>query len=307
MLPPSLFGGWYALVCGLCLQPALKINRGHTGGLKVRKRSWFVAALLLLTLGSIFPLPGFAQSAGRIVTINASPDSAAFPQLPQRTAESGAASRIGVQAKFSTLGFGGEVGIAVLPKANVRAGFALYNFSHTFSKDGIAYDGTLRLRSVNANFDWYLIGPFHISPGVLLYNGFRGAATAAVAGGQTFTLGSTTYQSSTATPLNGSLDISPKKAAPELLIGFGNLVPRSHRHFTANVDLGVVFQGALNSTLALAGLACVPPNSTGPTCVNAATDPTVQANVTAQQTKLDNDLKAIKYYPVISFGIGFKF
>jgi hypothetical protein len=273
----------------------------------VRKRSWFVAALLLFTVGSFFPLPASAQSGSRIVAINTSPDSAAFPQLPQRTAETGAASRIGLQAKFSTLGFGGEVGIRVLPKANVRAGFSLFNYSHTFSKDGISYDGKLTLRSVNANFDWYLIGPFHISPGVLLYNGFRGAATAAVAGGQTFTLGSTTYESGTAAPLNGSLAIGPKKVAPELLIGFGNLVPRSSRHFTANVDLGVVFQGALNSTLALGGFACVPPNSAGPTCVNAGTDPTVQANVKAQQTKLDNDLKAFKYYPVISFGIGFKF
>jgi hypothetical protein len=270
----------------------------------VRKQSWFAAAVVLFTVGIIFPLSGFAQSGNRVVAINTGLDPAASPQV---ASGSSAGSRIGVQAKFSTLGIGGEVGIRVLPKANVRAGFSLFNYSHTFTKDGIAYDGTLRLRSVNANFDWYLIGPFHVSPGVLLYNGFRGTATAAVAGGQTFTLGGTTYQSSTAAPLNGSLAISPKKAAPELLIGFGNLVPRSSRHFTANVDLGVVFQGALNSTLALGGFACVPPNSTGPTCVNAGTDPTVQANVKAQQTKLDTDLKAFKYYPVISFGIGWKF
>jgi hypothetical protein len=269
----------------------------------VRKRSWFVAALLLSTVGSIFPLSGFAQSGSRAVAINTSLDPAASPQV----ASGSAAGRIGVQFKLGTPGFGGEVGIRVLPKVNVRAGFALFNYSHTFTKDGISYDGKLTLRSVNANLDWYLLGPFHISPGVLLYNGFHGAATAAVAGGQTFTLGGTTYQSSTAAPLNGSLAISPRKAAPELLIGFGNLVPRSGRHFTANVDLGVVFQGALNSTLALGGFACLPPNSTGPTCVNAGTDPTVQANVKAQQTKLDNDLKAFKYYPVISFGIGWKF
>jgi len=268
----------------------------------VRKGSWFVAMLLSFVAVNLSVLPGFAQSESSAVAIN-SPDAAGYPQ---GGSELSAADRIGVQAKVSTLGIGGEIAFEVAHRANVRGGFSLFNFTHSFNKDGITYDGTLKLRSVNANLDFYLLGPFHISPGVLLYNGFSAAATAAVAGGKTFTLGGTTYQSSTATPLNGSLAIAPRKAAPELLIGFGNLVPRSGRHFTANFDMGVVFQGSPNATLALAGLACVPPNSTGPTCVNAATNATVQANVVAQQTKLNNDLKAFKYYPVISFGIGWR-
>ena len=84
------------------------------------------------------------------------------------------------------------------------------------------------------------------------------------------------------------------KAAPELLIGVGNLVPRSGRHITFNFDTGVVFQGTLTSALALTGQACVPPNTSGATCVEASTNSIVQANVLAQQTKLNNDLKTLQ-------------
>jgi hypothetical protein len=281
-------------------------------------------------VGNFLPLAGFAQSGSSVVSINTGatsddaneltgaapsgtlseagqPADAGQPGSPQKTSNTSVASKIGVQVKISTLGIGGEVGIQVLRKANVRVGFNDYSYSHTFDKDGISYAGKLTLRSMTANFDWYLLGPLHISPGALLYNGFHGSATASVPGGKTFTLGNQTYQSSTTTPLIGNLALNVPKAAPELLIGLGNLVPRSGRHFTMNFDVGVAFQGSLTSSLALSGLACLPPNSSGPTCVNAGTDPTVQANVKSQQTKLNNDLKAFKYYPVISFGIGYKF
>ena len=174
--------------------------------------------------------------------------------------------KIGVQAVGGTLGIGGQVAVQVLKRANVRGGFSAYNFSHTFNQDGINYNGTLNLGAAALNFDWYLLGPLHVSPGLLLYNRFHGGATASVAAGQTFTLGSATYQSGAANPLNGTLTLSPNKVAPELLIGFGNLVPRSGRHFTVNFDLGAVFQGSPAAALALTGLACVPPNNSGPTC-----------------------------------------
>lgn len=270
----------------------------------MRKWSWFVAMLLAFVAANFSALPGFAQSESGAVAIDASPDPAG---PPQGKLGSSAADKIGVQAKIGTLGIGGEVAVEVAHRVNIRGGFSLFNFTHSFNNNGITYDGTLKLRSVNANLDLYLLGPLHVSPGVLLYNDFSVAASASVAAGKTFTLGGTTYQSSAATPLNGSLGIAPRKAAPELLIGFGNLVPRSTRHFTANFDMGVALQGSPNATLTLAGLACVPPNSSGPSCVNAATDATVQSNVVAQQTKLNNDLKAFKYYPVISFGIGWRF
>jgi hypothetical protein len=40
--------------------------------------------------------------------------------------------------------------------------------------------------------------------------------------------------------------------------------------------------------------------------VNAATDPTVQANVLAEQNQINDDLNLLKYYPILSFGITWK-
>lgn len=251
--------------------------------IRTRHTAW--AAVLLLAC-SFFPLTLSAQSV---------------------PAAGSTLSRFGIMAKASTLGFGGEVAFELIHRINLRAGFNDFNISHTFTQDGVSYAAKLNMRSATANADIYLLGPLHISPGALLYNGFKVGATASVPAGSTFTLGDVTYESGAANPLNGSLALTVPKAAPELLIGFGNPVPRSGRHITFDFDMGVVLQGSLTSALNLGGLACLPPNSTGPTCLNAGTDPTVQSNVVAQQTKLNNDLKVFKYYPVISFGIGYRF
>jgi len=116
-------------------------------------------------------------------------------------------------------------------------------------------------------------------------------------------LGGTTYQSDTTNPVTGKGNLVFTKAAPMVLFGWGNLVPR-HKHFIFKIEAGVVFQGSPRATLALAGSACQPG---GGSCVNAATDPGVQSSVQAEQIKLNNTLSPFKYYPVISIGTGYRF
>jgi hypothetical protein len=98
----------------------------------------------------------------------------------------------------------------------------------------------------------------------------------------------------------GKLDFV--KVAPTAIVGFGNLVPENRR-FTFHFELGAVFQGSARTKLNLTGSAC----ANGINCVNAATDPTVQANIVAGQNKINNKLSPFKYYPVISFGFGYRF
>jgi hypothetical protein len=89
-----------------------------------------------------------------------------------------------------------------------------------------------------------------------------------------------------------------------ILIGVGNLLPRSSRHVTFNFDLGVVFQGSPQAALRLNGSAC---NPQGTICQDVATTPAIQTNVQAEQAKITNSVSVFKYYPVISFGVGYKF
>jgi hypothetical protein len=90
------------------------------------------------------------------------------------------------------------------------------------------------------------------------------------------------------------------------MLGWGNLVPRSSKRFTIPFELGVVFQNSPAPTLNLTGSACVGNNFNGVSCVSTS-DPTVQANIAAEQAKINHDLSPLKYYPILSTGFGIKF
>ena len=222
----------------------------------------------------------------------------------QQHARKGEGGSIGVGIRLSSLGAGAEVGVLLTKRLNVRGGFNIFQYSRGFNHDGITYKGQLNLRSGEAHLDWYPVGhTFHLSPGLLVYNGNGATATANVPGGSSFTLGGTTYTSDPTNPIAGTGKLDFVKAAPTAMLGFGNLVPQS-RHFTYNFELGAAFQGSARTKLNLTGGACDP---FGLNCVNAATDPTVQSNVVAEQTKINNKLSPFKYYPVVAFGFGYRF
>ena len=212
---------------------------------------------------------------------------------------------MGIGAKVSTLGIGGEFGMSVTPRSNVRVGFNYFTYSRTSNKRGITYNGDLDLRSLQITYDQYLIGGLHISPALLPYNGTHIDANAAVPPGQSFTLGGVTYFSGATNPISGTAKMNIRKTAPAVFLGYGNIVPRSGRHLGFNVEAGVVFQGTPTTKLALTGNACVVNPTTA--CLNAGTDATVQANVQSEQAKLNHDLQPLQYYPVVSAGISWKF
>jgi hypothetical protein len=233
------------------------------------------------------------------------PVATAAPASPASPAKQSSEGRIpiAVGVKVSTLGIGGEVAIAVSHRSNVRFGFNAFSYGDTFVKDGVTYKGNLDLRSAQATYDMFLLKEFHVSPGVLFYNGNKVSANASVPGGQSFTLSNTTYVSAAADPITGTGKLTVYKAAPMLLVGFGNLVPRS-RHFSTSFEIGAAYQGPPRVTLNLSGSAC---DSTGLFCRSISSDPTIQANVVSEQAKLNKSASPYKFYPVLSFGVGFKF
>lgn len=212
---------------------------------------------------------------------------------------------VGIGIKGSLLGGGVEVAARVTHRTNVRAGFNYFSYSRGFNKDSIAYNGQLNFKTVEAHYDIFpFAGKFHVSPGVLAYIGDPITATAAVAGGQSFSLGGTKYFSDTGTPVTGSGKIDFNRAAPMATFGWGNLVPRNHGHFSVPVELGVAFQGSPKATLNLAGNVC---DSPGINCRSVATDTAVQANILSEQTKINNSMSFFKAYPIISVGFGYSF
>jgi len=260
------------------------------------------AMLLLLT---DFPVSHLAAA------VPDSPDSSAA-SIPAPTAEPAAPAKqssegripIGIGVKVSSLGIGGEVALAISHRSNVRVGFNAFSYGDTFDKDGVTYKGNLKLRSAQATYDLFLLKGLHISPGVLFYNGNQVGANASVPGGQSFSLSNTNYVSDPANPITGTGKLTVYKAAPMVLFGIGNLVPRSLHHFSTSFEIGAAYQGPPRVALNLTGSAC---DSTGLFCRSISSDPTIQSNIAAEQTKLNKSASPYKFYPVLSFGIGYRF
>lgn len=213
----------------------------------------------------------------------------------------------GIGVDMSTLGAGIQASTAVTRKSNVRVGFNYFTYSRDFTKDGINYNGDLQLRSFEILYDQYLFGGFHVSPGLLAYNGNKGIATAAVPSGQQFSLGGTSYTSAPTNPVIGNGAVNLGTASPMVLIGVGNLLPRSKRHFTVNFEVGAVFQRPPKATLNLSGSVCNPVIASPCTPVAVSAVPGLQSDVQNEQNKINKSLDFFRYYPVISFGFGYKF
>jgi hypothetical protein len=216
------------------------------------------------------------------------------------------AAKIGIGVKVSLLGIGIEAATPLSKRINLRGGFNFLNYNRDFNNDGIHYDGQLSFRSGEAHLDWYPLGAFHLSPGVLFYNGNKVTGNASVPSGQTFTLGGTQYESDPtgANPVTGAGQLTFPKAAPQILVGFGNMLPRNGRHFGFNFEVGGEYQGSPTVGLNLQGTAC---NTATGTCANAATDPGIQSSIQAQEKKINHDLAPFKFFPQISMGFGINF
>src|SRR5579864_4926191 len=264
-------------------------NLLKTRRIKLRRVSQPLALLLLVCAVGLFAVSSYAQSANSstaspsYTASSALSDFGGFPLVSSYSApatsqplavfESSSSAptlatppppprgkkqklpHLGVAFSMGTLGFGVQAATAVLHRANVRVGFNFFNYNlPTFNKDGAKYTGSLNLRSFEAEFDYYLIGGIHISPGGLLYDGNKVQANASIPNGDSFTLGGTQYTAQGNITGTGNLPLN--RASPFLKLGFGNLLPRNHRHLTFNFDIGAVFQEAPKVGISLVGLAC---------------------------------------------------
>jgi hypothetical protein len=252
-------------------------------------------------------LPGYSQSTPSNQLPTAPASQQVPPPAPVPIKVDPVDNRyFGAGVKVSTLGVGAEVAARVLWRANLRAGFNILGYSRTFNKDGISYNGHLAFRTVEGHFDFFpWAGSFHVGPGFIDYIGDPIKARAITTGNQNFTLGGVTYYSDPASPATATGKIDFDQIAPIVTFGIGNLVPRrKSKRFSVPFEMGVAFQGSPKATLGLSGNVCTSP---GVNCVNAASDPTVQSNVLAEQNKINNSMSFFKVYPIISVGFGYKF
>jgi hypothetical protein len=200
---------------------------------------------------------------------------------------------VGVLLKAGTLGAGLDVSKGISEKLAIRLQANALNYNHDTTKSDVDYKAELELRSAGVLLDWHpFSGVFRVSGGAY-WNGNKATVTGQPSGGF-YTINGTTYNSAAIGSLNGKIDFP--SVAPYLGIGFGS-APKAGRGMSFSFDLGVLYQREPNVGLTVVCGAAL----TAPQCTQ------LQNDVAAERVSLQDDLKDFKFYPAVSFGIGYRF
>lgn len=212
-------------------------------------------------------------------------------------------SAVAVGVKADSFGYGVEVATPVAPSMNLRVGGNLFNYGYTFGVDGVNYNAQILFHSGQVNLDWYPFhGSFHVGPAAIYFNN-QVNALLNVPAGKSFELGNSAFTNSISDPVHGSAAITyGRSIAPALVAGFGNILPRSGRHFSVPVEFGAAYTGVAQIKLKLQGTAC----QSG-ACFNMATNPDYQYSLLQQQNDMNETLKKFQVYPIVSTGISYRF
>jgi hypothetical protein len=214
-------------------------------------------------------------------------------------------SRLGIGVKMSSLGAGIDFATPLTTRSNLRTGFNIFTYGRPFDTDGFTYNGELNLRSAQINYDWFPFrNAFHLSPGLLFYNGNKITAALSVTSGKTLHLDHNTFQSDPNDPIRGNAGITFRKVAPAILFGWGNILSRTSRHFFIPFEFGVVFHGQPKLTFDLTGKGC-DPKGRGCSSINAG--PSGQRDIQNERDQIESDISSFRFYPVVSIGFAYKF
>lgn len=200
---------------------------------------------------------------------------------------------VGVLLKAGTLGAGLDISKGISESVALRLQANALDYDRDITDTDVDYNSDLKLRSAGLLLDWHpFSGVFRVSAGAF-WNGNEATATGRPTNG-TYVINGQTYTSAQIGSLNGQIDFS--EVAPYLGIGFGS-APKAGRGMTFSFDLGVFYQGEPNVGLtAVCGVG-----------VPAGTCTQIQNDVAAEQASLQEEVSDYKFYPVVSFGIGYRF
>ena len=242
------------------------------------------------------PTNSSSSAEGGVIRVAPAPPAKKLPsQRPFRTVAFG--------IKANTLGAGAELATPLFQRFNIRSGSNFLTFEYPFGIDGVNYHANLHFKSSQSTLDWFPLGhTFHISPGIL-YAKNTVASTAMVTAGQNFSLGDQNFVNSVIDPVHGHMTLAyPRNYSPMLLLGFGNILPRNSRRLSIPAELGVAYTGAPTINVNLTGTAC-----TNQGCTSFATNAEAQASLTQEIKKINEDLKRVPVYPILSLGVAYHF
>ena len=186
----------------------------------------------------------------------------------------GTAQAAGIGVRAGTTGIGADVAFNVLPTIDARVGYSGLKWGFDRSTSDFKYDGDLKLSNLNTFLDFRPLGPLFRLTGGLIFNQNKFEAVGTPNAGV------------------GSIDATVeagRTAAPYVGVGWGNVAGKGINFYA---DLGVMFMGSPKAKLSA--------NCTG---LSAAQCGALQGQAAAEQSRLEDELRSFKHYPVLNLGL----
>jgi hypothetical protein len=215
---------------------------------------------------------------------------------------------LGFEVHTGVNGFGVDVALPIARRWNIRVGTQYMTYSGNFTEEGANVNGSIKMGGGKAALDWFpFYNGFHISPQMYfgIQTGLKGNVI--VPAGQTITLNGSDYVSSSSDPLTGSAQVSTRRFAPGLTVGWGNISPRGNKHLSFPVELGFYYIGQPKLDVTFKGSACDPAFSEDEGCSSVTTDPDFQHDLARFITRNNHNLSYASFFPIAQFGVGYRF
>jgi hypothetical protein len=202
------------------------------------------------------------------------------------------AADFGAYGTAGTVGLGGGIVTSFNSHLGARLGYTAFDYKvKNVESSGLSFDGTAELGGLQAMLDWYPFGGgFRVSAGVMENAKLSATAKPLV---DSYTFDGVTYTTADVADARGTAEFG--SLAPYLGLGFGRALSSDGR-FAFTADIGVAFTGSADVQL---NVTC--------TAQAAALCTQIQSDVAAEQAELQADADDIKYWPVLSFGVSYRF
>jgi hypothetical protein len=208
-----------------------------------------------------------------------------------------ARAELGVAATAGTLGVGAEVTFGGSSQIQGRLGVHGYDYSDRREASDIEYDADANLRTATGFLDWHPGGRGFRLTGGLVYNGTDVTGRSLPPASGSYDIGGVPVPVSILGTLDA--DVEWKSIVPYAGLGWGR-APGSGSGFGVTLDVGVLFQGEGDVTL-------TPRIPAGSPLNDPLARQAFQILLDREERELQEDVDDYDLYPVVSFGISYRF
>lgn len=205
-----------------------------------------------------------------------------------------AQAQTAIAARAGTTGFGGEFAISLTDQFGLRAALAGGSVTRNTTESGVRYEGQWKFGTGMALADFHPGGGrFRLSVG-LAYNDNRFEGEARGTSG-TIEINGRDYAISEIGRVNGELSF--KKTSPYFGVGWGTAARSAGTGLFFSADLGVMLGADARVNL----------RANCPASFSPAQCTQLQNDLRAEEDDFRSDSSFKNVYPVLSFGIGYRF